>query len=297
MEQGYIKIFRSIIKWEWYSDVTTSRLYMHILLKANFASKVWQGETVDIGELITSLNNLSFETNLTKQQVRTSLKKLESTGEITILSTTKYTKIIVNNYKSYQSKKNNKEVTHGLTHTLTHKTTQTSTQQLTQQSTQQNSDIYAQNKEKLKNINTVNNTVNNTDNNTQTNTQITHNLTLTKEYKNIKNIYNINNINIIVKKWNDFSIIYNLSSVKKITDKRKKSILERAKEKEFNFDAILEEIQQSDFLLGKNSDWKISFDFIFLSKNNYIKILEGNYKNKHTNLNLKSKARELYDAI
>ena len=94
MEQGYIKIFRSIIDWEWYSDITTTRLYMHLLLKANYKQKIWKGETIDIGELITSLHNLSVETNLSKQQLRTSFEKLKKTGEITIETTNKYSKIL-----------------------------------------------------------------------------------------------------------------------------------------------------------------------------------------------------------
>ena len=121
MEQGFIKIFRSIIDWEWYSDITTTRLYMHMLLKANYKEKIWKGETIGIGELITSLHNLSRETNLTKQQIRTSFEKLKKTGEITIQTTNKYSKIIINNYINYQ--KDTQTATRQSTHTSTHEAT------------------------------------------------------------------------------------------------------------------------------------------------------------------------------
>ena len=79
---GWIKIHRQIIDWEWYSDIPTCRLFLHLLLIANHAPKKWQGQTIDKGELITSIGSLSEQTGLTIKQVRTALDKLESTGEI-----------------------------------------------------------------------------------------------------------------------------------------------------------------------------------------------------------------------
>lgn len=38
---GYIKLYRQIVDWEWYDDIPTSRLFMHLLLKANYAEREW----------------------------------------------------------------------------------------------------------------------------------------------------------------------------------------------------------------------------------------------------------------
>ncbi len=84
----------------------------------------------------------------------------------------------------------------------------------------------------------------------------------------------------VVNKWNNFAKNHNLPQVMKITDRRKSGILNRLLESEFDFDKILDKIQGSDFLLGKSSDWRVDFDFVFLSRNNYIKILEGKYDKK-----------------
>ena len=65
-----------------------------------------------------------------------------------------------------------------------------------------------------------------------------------------------------------------------MTEKRKKKISARLKENDFDFDLILEKIRNSDQLQGKVYDWRVTFDWIFTSKANYIKILEGNYQNK-----------------
>jgi len=279
MEQGYIKIFRSIIDWEWYSDITTTRLYMHLLLKANYKEKIWKGETIGIGELITSLHNLSSETNLTKQQIRTSFEKLKKTGEITIQTTNKYSKIIINNYINYQ--KDSQTATRQSTHTLTHQATHQSTHEATHEATHGNIEIQAQNNKKTTNSNTLNNTPSNTLINTQSNIQTTRRATTTKEEKNNKNINNINNnINIIVEKWNEFCFHNNLSKVLKITEKRKKAIMRRTQDSNFDFDIILEKISQSDWLLGKSSNWCVTFDWIFENDGNFVKILEGNYQNK-----------------
>ena len=85
-------------------------------------------------------------------------------------------------------------------------------------------------------------------------------------------------INIYVEKWNNLAEKYSLSKIIKVTEKRTANIQNRIKEEDFDFDKIIEEIENSDFLLGKKTDWKIDFDFIFSSRNNYVKILEGKYR-------------------
>ena len=99
---GWIKLHRQILDWEWYSDINCSRLFIHLLLTANAKDKTWKGTDIKRGQLVTSLQNLSTETGLTLQQLRTAIKKLESTNEITIKSTSKYTVVTIVNYEDYQ---------------------------------------------------------------------------------------------------------------------------------------------------------------------------------------------------
>lgn len=37
--EGFIKISRKILDWEWYTDINTKTLFLHCLLKANFRTK------------------------------------------------------------------------------------------------------------------------------------------------------------------------------------------------------------------------------------------------------------------
>ena len=100
--QGFIKLYRSLINWEWFTDQNTFRLFIYCLLRANYSDTNWRGIEVKRGSFITSLNTLSADINMSKQQVRTSLNKLQSTGELTQKSHSKYSVITINNYESYQ---------------------------------------------------------------------------------------------------------------------------------------------------------------------------------------------------
>lgn len=111
---GWIKIHSKLLDWEWASCPETLALWIHILLNANYEDKRWQGKVIPRGSFITSVDMLSSDTGLTTQQVRTSLKRLISTNEITSQSTNRYTMINVCKYNDYQirdelvNKQNNK---------------------------------------------------------------------------------------------------------------------------------------------------------------------------------------------
>jgi len=110
---SWLKLYRKFLDWEWYDDINACRLFIHLLLKANYKDKKWKGELIKRGSFITSLGNLSEETGLTVQQTRSTLNKLISTHEITKHSTSHYTRITVNNYNEYQvsNTPNNKPIT------------------------------------------------------------------------------------------------------------------------------------------------------------------------------------------
>lgn len=60
------------------------------------------GETIPRGSFVTSLDSLAKELGLSVQEIRTALKHLISTGELTSKSTNKYRIITVVNYEMYQ---------------------------------------------------------------------------------------------------------------------------------------------------------------------------------------------------
>lgn len=98
----WIKIHTQLLDWEWYSDTNTTRLWLHLLLSANYEDRKWKGIVIPRGSLITSVDALSEATGLTVQQVRTCLSRLISTNEISKKSTNKNTLITICKYDSYQ---------------------------------------------------------------------------------------------------------------------------------------------------------------------------------------------------
>ena len=225
--EGWIKLHRKMTEWEWYKDKNTKTLFIHLLLTANHAPKKWKGQLIERGQLITSINHLSKELDLSIQQIRNTLKKLKSTNEITIKSTNKNSVITIEKYDIYQ----------------------------------------------------INDFESNKQNNTQTNIQTTRKPTTNKNIKNEKNIIIYNNI---VKIFNEKC--YNLSKIKKITDKRKKAIDKFLKEyTQEQFEEICAKANESNFLTGKNDrGWKADFDFL-LRTDKATSILEGKYDNTKSN--------------
>ena len=98
----YIKLNRSILDWEWWSDMNTFRVFVYMLLKANWKDTSYKGTTVPRGSFVSSLSRLSEATSMTIDEVRTAIKHLKSTGEITGVFQGKTTVFTVVNYNAYQ---------------------------------------------------------------------------------------------------------------------------------------------------------------------------------------------------
>ena len=138
---GFIALYRQMVDWEWYTDGPCFKLFIHCLLKANYEEKHWRGITIPRGSFVTSYPKLAKETGLTVQQLRTALKKLKSTNEITKESTSDYTLISVVNYGRYQDYGSDKQ--QGNQHTNQQATNRLSTgyqQQLTNITNKQDND-------------------------------------------------------------------------------------------------------------------------------------------------------------
>lgn len=100
---GQILLHRKIIEWEWYLDINTCRLFIHMLLIANWKEGHYRGTTVPRGSFVSSLDKLSEETGLTKREIRTAISHLKTTGEVTVKTTNKFSVFTVKNYNLYQS--------------------------------------------------------------------------------------------------------------------------------------------------------------------------------------------------
>lgn len=100
---GHIKLHRGMLEWGWYTDLPACKLWLHVLLRANYKACEWKGIEIPRGAFATSYAALSAESGLTVKQVRTALGKLKKTGEITVETNRHYTIVSVAKYDEYQS--------------------------------------------------------------------------------------------------------------------------------------------------------------------------------------------------
>ena len=117
MNEGFIKIYRKMLEWEWYSDTNTKILFIHCLLLANWEDKKWRGQIIKRGQFFSSIRHLAKALCLSAMQVRVSLDRLKVTNEITNKSQTNGTLITIVKYEDYQQveKRNNKRITNEIT--------------------------------------------------------------------------------------------------------------------------------------------------------------------------------------
>lgn len=198
MDNGWIKIHRKLLDWEWYTYSEMVHLFIHLIVSASHRNKRWQGVDVKRGQLITGRKKLSVETGISEQTIRTCLERLQNSNEIIIQPTNKYSIITICNYECYQEQ--------------TTESNQPTNQQLTSKN-KPFSGSFTDGVKKTKKINQPTNQQENTANptemgvydnekehtNQQTNQQLTSNqpatnqqLTTNKNDKNVKNEKKIN---------------------------------------------------------------------------------------------------------
>lgn len=87
----------------------------------------------------------------------------------------------------------------------------------------------------------------------------------------------------IIDEWN--SLDSNIPKIKDINPSVKRYTLIQARIKQYGLDEVLRAIRsidQSDFLKGYKTDFRITFDW-FIKPNNFVKVMEGNFLDKKVN--------------
>jgi len=95
--EGWIKLHRDFLDWQFYKDNKVKALFIHLLLLASYSA------AVETGKLQTTIRKLKEETGLTTQEIRTALDKLQCYGTITQETTPKYHTIKIVNWELYQN--------------------------------------------------------------------------------------------------------------------------------------------------------------------------------------------------
>lgn len=103
---GWVKFHRKLKNASFYKRSTVVHLFVHLLLSANQQKRAfyWNGKEIQIeaGQLITGRDELSKQTGITPQSIRTALTILKSTSTITIKSTNRFSLISIPKWQEYQ---------------------------------------------------------------------------------------------------------------------------------------------------------------------------------------------------
>ena len=255
---GYIKIYRQMLDWEWYDDVNTKAVFLHLLLTASFEDKRWHGIELKKGDVITSISSLAKALKLSERSIRTAIKHLKVTGEVTSKAYAKFSVITIVNYNLYQETQgSNAENSNDIITTI-----QVGDRQSDKQATSKRQHLKNDKKEK-KEKNDKNNI---------------YSSELPDEYEPETEKSKDNfDFQSVVSLFN--SVCKSLPQVQRLTEIRKRKIRNADKQLNGDFKSFFEKVERSDFLSGRKTDWKASFDWIFTPQN-LTKIVEGNYENK-----------------
>lgn len=258
LEIGFVKIDRKITQWRWYHDANTFRVFFHLIVTSNYEDKDFETITIKRGERVISYPKLAAELGLTEQNIRTAIKHLKETGEVTVKSHSKFSVVTINNYNQYQSV--NSQLTGNQ---------QTTNSQLTdsQQATNNNERKIKKDKESKKDKEDMQ-----SDKSAPSSSQITE----------IIDLYH--------------KICTSYSKVTAISDMGKRAL--KTLMKKFSVEQIktvFEIAEKSDFLKGNNNrNWKASFDW-FIKESNFVKVLNGNYTNQQKTANIDGFDADDYD--
>jgi hypothetical protein len=100
---GFIKLHRKLQDWCWYKNVNTKSVFIHLLLKASHNYyKAPRGDKLNPGQVCVGREQFAEELGLSVRNVRTALKNLLTTNEVTITSTSKGSIISITNWTEYQ---------------------------------------------------------------------------------------------------------------------------------------------------------------------------------------------------
>ena len=253
MEDGWIKVFRRFLDWEWYSETNMVRLFLHLLLKANFEDKRWHGIVIKRGQFVTSISSLKSEILLSARTIRTCLERLQKTGEIDKQTTNRFTIITICRYDDYQQ--------------LQDVQRQTNDKQATNKR-QQHKNIR---KKEIKN---------NIDANASSSGAAAPDPDLSSQ----ESVDFVGLMKFFNRTMEEAGAI--IHRCKSCDGNRREFV--RARIREHGLEAVYEMItkaSQSDFLNGKSrSGWVADFTWLF-RPSNFQKVLEGNYDNRTNNYN------------
>ena len=241
-DNAYIYLRKKILDWQWYNDTPTRSVFIHCLLRASWKDTEYKGIKYGRGQLIDSNETIADDLGISIQNVKTAIKHLKKSGELTSIKIGKHRIITVVKYDMYQQPNlmSNLE--------LTSKQPETNLELTSYKEIKEDKEVKEVNKE-LSNDNSDISVV-------------THHKKICDEWNTLKDL--------------------GIKPLRSITPNSKREINLKSRLKEFGDDSfreIVDHIRRSRYLQGKINGWKADFDWVVLPSN-YQKVLDGNYDDR-----------------
>ena len=100
---GFIKLYRKMREWGWYSDPPTKDVFLHLLILAQYEETYYRGVHLEIGDVIATYPDIAAACGLSIKNVRTAIEHLKATGEVAVTRHPKFTVYSIQNYVQYQA--------------------------------------------------------------------------------------------------------------------------------------------------------------------------------------------------
>ena len=120
---GFISLHRPLLENPIIDDESALRLWVILLLKANYTDQTFRGRVIRRGQLAFATRIFAERWNISRGKLQRVLKKLQKLEAITVEASREYTVVTVVNYNSYQDPKQGDRSTDGTTDGTTDRAT------------------------------------------------------------------------------------------------------------------------------------------------------------------------------
>ena len=121
-ETGFIVLHRKLLEWKYFYSPYALKLWIYLLLRANWKTGYFLGVEIPRGSLATSMRRLALDTEMDVNTVRKWIKRFQEEDMITVKTANRVTHIFINNYATFQDIADEQSSTqhHTESHTQSH---------------------------------------------------------------------------------------------------------------------------------------------------------------------------------
>lgn len=105
---GWLKLHRQLLSWQWYDDIPTRLTFIHLLLTVAYKDHKYKGILIKKGTRLYGQDQMAKEVGITRAQLRRAICNLKRTNDITNETSSQGSVIEIVKFKKYQGVANEK---------------------------------------------------------------------------------------------------------------------------------------------------------------------------------------------